>query len=230
MRLLNVACIDCSLVHNLPENEFQACASAVGFCDRHKGHQIVENVVVPGMLHFDEDFARNFAENGWRGNSDVKTALQAAQSMTVTNLHSLGSSATAGWQSTVVDNTSNLYLDSLVMAVIDFANTAPANSKCVFFFAYHGLESGTYTNPVTGSEGTLTLLDVTANAQAMKMLGILPYTTADEVAESVLWSVAATAGGILPPYWGVAAINHTGAAIAASGNTIKFRGVFATVV
>lgn len=228
--LLNVACLDCSLVHNLPTDELAAVASAVGFCDRHKGHDIAENVVVPEMLHFDEDFARSFMRDGWKGNSDVKTALQSAQSMTVTNLNSLASSATAGWQSSVVDNTSNLFLDSLVMAVIDFANTAPANSKAMYWYAYHGLESGTYTNPVTGSEGTLTLLDVTANAQALRTLGVMPYTTADEVVESAVMSVAATAGGILPPYWGVAAINHTGAAIAASGNTVKYRGIYATVI
>jgi hypothetical protein len=40
--------------------------------------------------------------------ADIKLAYQTEQTMTVTNLHSLASSATAGWQSAVVDNTTNL--------------------------------------------------------------------------------------------------------------------------
>src|SRR6185369_16407985 len=101
---------------------------------------------------------------------DIKLALQAAQTMTVTNLHSLASSATAGWQSDVVDNTTNLFEDYLVQIVLDFANTAPANSKGVYVFAYAGLET-TYTNPATGSEGTITLVDVTTTPQALAEVG-----------------------------------------------------------
>lgn len=159
----------------------------------------------------------------------VNIAYAAAVSMTVTNLNSLASSATAGWQSAVVDNTSSKYLDALVAVVIDYANTAPANSKGSYIFAYSGDEAGVYTNPVSGSEGTLTLLDVTANAQSIKLIGFAPYTTADEVAEAPVFSVAAAFGGILPPYWGICIINHTGAAIAASGNSVKWVGVTGTV-
>src|SRR4051812_17013402 len=97
--------------------------------------------------------------------SDIKTAYGSVTVLTVTNLHSLASSTTAGWQSDVVDNTSTLYLDALVEVVLDFANTAPANSKGAFVYAYGGIESGVYSNPVSGSQGTITLLDVTANAQ-----------------------------------------------------------------
>lgn len=158
----------------------------------------------------------------------TQLALSAVQTMTVTNLHSKASSATAGWQSAVVDNTSDLALDALVMVVLDFANTAPANSKCAYVYAYGGVESGVYTNPVSGTEGALTLLDVTTTPQAIKLLGIVPYTTQDEVAEAGPFSVALAFGGILPPYWGVAIMNHSGAALAASGNTVKFRRVTST--
>lgn len=164
-------------------------------------------------------------------NADVKQAMQAAQSMTVTNLNSLASSATAGWQSDGVDDSSNLYLDDMWQFAIDFANTAPANSKCVFVFASHSLDGGTtYTNPATGSEGTCTFVDVTTTPQRMPALGQIPYLTADETVKSRLMSMAATASGLLPDRYSVALINHTGAAISASGNTVKHRGVFATVI
>ncbi len=159
--------------------------------------------------------------------SDIKQSYQAAQTLTTTNLQSLGSSATAGWQSDVVDNTSNLFDDALVQVVVDFANTSPANNKAVYVYAYSGLET-TYTNPCTGTEGTLTVPDITANPLSIKRIGTIPYTTQDEVAESQVFSVAAAFGGILPPKWGIAIMNYSGAALASSGNTAKYRGVYYT--
>jgi hypothetical protein len=213
---LNVACFDCGIKHELPRDARQAVSSAEGFFYRHSGHN-VDWLVKPHIAGL------------WTPNADVKQAFQPEQTMTVTNLHSLASSATAGWQSAVVDNTSDLFMDSLVQVVLDFANTAPANSKGAFIFCYHGLSS-TYTNPATGSEGTITLVDVVSNPQAMPLLGFLPYTTQDEVAESQLFSVALTSGGFMPPKWGVVIINYSGAALASSGNTVKYRGVYLTVV
>lgn len=147
------------------------------------------------------------------------------QTMTVTNLHSLASSATAGWQSTVVDNTSDLYMDAVVQVVLDFANTAPANDKAAYVLAYGGAESGTYSDPASGSEGAITLTNITNTGQNLRMLGVMPYMTADAVIESSPLSVAAAFGGVLPPYWGVVILNYSGAALAASGNTVKWRGV-----
>jgi hypothetical protein len=40
-------------------------------------------------------------------------------------------------------------------------------------------------------------------------------------------SVASAFGGILPPFWSIVIINHSGAALAASGNTVKWAPVFA---
>lgn len=159
---------------------------------------------------------------------DAKLVYGSAVTMTVTNLHSLASSATAGWQSAVVDNTTNLYEDALVQVVLDFANTAPATSRAAFVYAYAGLET-TYTNPASGSEGTISLTDVTTTAQNLKLIGGVFYNTADEVVESSLLSVAAAFGGILPPKWGLVIVNHSGAALAASGNTVKYTPVYRNV-
>lgn len=144
--------------------------------------------------------------------------------MTVTGLHSLASSLTAGWQSAVVDNTTDKYLDALVQVVVDFANTAPSNELKVYVFAYGGIESGVYTNPASGSEGAITVVDFSANESAFKLIGSIPYTTQNEVAESQPMTVAQAFGGVLPPYWGLIVMNYAGAALAASGNTVKWRG------
>lgn len=170
------------------------------------------------------------AIEGYTPNADVKQALQAIQTLTVTNLHSLASSATAGWQSAEIDNTSNLYLDSLVQCYFDTANTAPANSKCFYIFAASGAETGKLSNPYSGTQGTLTLLDVTANPQAARLIGVVPYTTTNENPPGSPMSVAAGNGGIHPPFWAVGIINHSGAALSASGSTVKYKGVYCTVV
>lgn len=214
-----ISCLSCGLSHQLPPEPRQRLASERGFAERHEGHRLTFGTLAsPGLAA------------GFPHNADVKIALQSVQTMTVTNLHSLANSATAGWQSDVVDNTSSLFLDALLMVVLDFANTTPANSRAAFIFAYGGIESGVYSNPFSGSEGTVTLVDVTANAQNAKQVGAIPYTTQDEVAEGGPWSVAAAFGGWLPPFWGVGIMNHSGAALHSSGNTVKYRGIYATVI
>lgn len=214
-----ITCLTCALSHRLPPDPRQRIASEQGFADRHAGHRLTFGELA-GLA--------TYLQYGVQWNSDVKLALQPVQTMTVTNLHSLANSATAGWQSAVVDNTSNLFLDAFAQCVFDFANTAPANSKCVYIFGSSGIESGVLSNPASGSEGTITLVDVTANAQALDLLKVQPYTTQDEVSETGAFSVAPS--GSLPPFWGLAIINHSGAALNSSGNTVKYRGLYATVI
>ncbi len=168
--------------------------------------------------------------NLYRPNADIKEAVQSLQTMTVTNLHSLGSGATGGWQSDGVDYTSNLYLDDQWEFFFDTANTGASVSKAFFCFAAHSLDGTNYTSPATGAEGTITLVDVTANAIAMARLGSIPYITTNENPRSTTFSMAATSGGALPAKASVAVINHSGAALSASGSTVKHRGVYATAV
>lgn len=237
-------CHTCRLRHPCLRYENYA-----NFAERHKGHSVSylnrdwlheqhrstlaawdpRKLLVSAFGYWDVLKLRTALE-GYTPNADVKQALQALQTLTVTNLHSLASSATAGWQSAEVDNTTNLFLDSLVQAVLDFAVTAPANSKAAYLFGAGGAETGKLSNPFSGTEGTLTLTDVTTNAQAARLIGVLPYTTADEVVEGSPMSVAAGFAGIHPPFWALGIINHSGSALAASGNTVKYRGVYATVV
>jgi hypothetical protein len=160
--------------------------------------------------------------------ADIKIAYGAEQTMTVTNLQSLASSATAGWQSTVVDNaTTDKFDDVMAYFVFDFANTAAANSKGVYVYAYSGIGTS-YTNPCTGAEGTITLPDVTANMLSLVKVGFVPYVTTDEVVESAHFSIARAFGGRMPQKWGIVLMNHSGAALAASGNTAKYYGVYYT--
>lgn len=160
--------------------------------------------------------------------ASIKLAFGSVTSMTVTNLHSLASSATVGWQSAVVDNSTDLYEDALVQVILDHANTAPANDKASYVYAYGGLETS-YSDPASGTEGTITIATIVSNPQAFKQIGTVPYNTQDAVVESQPMSVASAFGGILPIKWGIIVVNYSGAAYAASGNTVKWAGVYRTV-
>ncbi|HKU55072.1 MAG TPA: hypothetical protein VJP60_06890, partial [Rhizomicrobium sp.] len=75
----------------------------------------------------------------------------------------MASSATAGWKSNAIDNSSNLYDDALVSIELAAVNTAPANNKAVYLYAYSLIEgtaySGTGAAAIDGSEGTVTFPD-----------------------------------------------------------------------
>lgn len=164
--------------------------------------------------------------------SDVKKAFGSATAFTKTNAN-LATSATAGWMSNVIDNSTNKYLDALVHIELAAVNTAPANSKAVFLFAYALVDTAgsAYTSTgdgtPSGSEGTITFPDITANAIPIPLLGTVPYPTQNKAINSGPFSVAACFGGVLPAKWGIAMINHSGMTL--SVTNIKYQEVYETV-
>lgn len=146
--------------------------------------------------------------------------------MTVTNLNSLASSQTAGWQSDRVDNTSLRAIDFQVNLKIDLANTAPANDKALYAYVIPwfydgttwtvGSDGGNATAP-SGSEGTYTLATVN-NAPSPVVLN---YNTADQVVYKQ-FNLSDIFGMSMPQGWSLVIINFTGAAIASSGNVAQY--------
>lgn len=148
--------------------------------------------------------------------------------LTVTNLHSLASSATAGWQSARIDNRSTKALDYEIMVLLDMANTAPANDKMVYVYvcpmmydgsAWQVTDGGTTTLP-SGSEGTYTI----ANPNNLVLLGALNYTTQNQNVQKVM-SLKSVLGASLPDGFSIIIVNYSGAALAASGNVVAHRAI-----
>lgn len=221
-----VLCHDCHMFHRLPAGAREGLASAQGFFDRHQGHRTgwAQHVagVGPALPGLD-----------WRGNADVKQAFGAVQALTITNAN-IATSATAGWKSAAQDNSATLALDALVQVNLNAVNTAPANSKAIFLFAY-GLtdDAGTlYTSSgdgtPDGNEGTITFPDITANATPMPLLGVIPYSVQNRAISSRPFGVAKCFDGIMPPKWGVCMVNHSGMTLSVA--SIQVRPVYATVI
>jgi hypothetical protein len=159
--------------------------------------------------------------------ASIKLAYDSSAALTIT-LASLASSATAGRESTAIDNTSNLGEDALVFVKVKLQAGTPANDKAIYVYAY-GSEDGTnYTDPATGTDAAITLRDPTN----LRLIGVI--NTPDSGAltyKSNPFSVAAAFGGILPRKWGIVIRNYTGIAFdATAGNhSITYTGVFHTV-
>ena len=162
----------------------------------------------------------------------MASTLGSSNTMTTTNLQSLANSATAGWCSAAVDNTSDNYDDAEVQICLDPANTAPANSKAFFIFVWGADNSSDYpttgaaSGGVVGTQGALTFPDVSTTPNNLRAAPPINYQNADVVQKCSILSVCQVLGVYRPPaYWGIAIVDHSGAALASSGNTVKWRGV-----
>lgn len=162
--------------------------------------------------------------------SDIKLAFGTATAFTKTNAN-IASSPTAGWKSNSVDNSANLYLDALVMAELAQVNTAPASSKAIYLYAFSLIEGTAYASTgdgtIDGNEGTVTFPDITSLVPVLPRLGVIYYPVQNKAINSPAFSVARCFGGILPPKWGIAMVNHSGMTL--NVTNIYYIPVFKTV-
>lgn len=156
--------------------------------------------------------------------------------LTVTNLQSLASSATAGWQSARIDNqTSVKALDYEIVVSLPMANTAPANDKAVYVFISPAVttdggttwlqaDGGTTTLP-SGSQGTYTIAGVTTTNN-IDLLRSCAYTTQNQTVQAVmrLSDLYAT----MPDGFSIIIVNYSGAALS-TGCVVAYRAITATV-
>ncbi len=154
--------------------------------------------------------------------------------VTVTNLQSLASSATAGWQSGRIDNqTSVKAIDYEIFVKLTTANTAPANDKTAYVYISPAMttdagttwlhaDQGTTTLP-TGSEATTTI----ASPNNLKLLGVLSYTTAQMVMQGS-FNLSNAVGQSMPDGFSIIIINFTGAALSTSC-VVAYRAITETV-
>lgn len=144
--------------------------------------------------------------------STVTELFGTATAFTKTNA-GLATSATAGWKSNAIDNSTTLAVDALVTIELGAVNTAPANSKAIFLYAYSYDDTsyaGTGAAAIDGTEGTVTFPDITSLQGNLPLLGVVPYSTQNVAIVSPAFSVAKCFGGVLPKKWGVAMVNHSG--------------------
>jgi len=160
----------------------------------------------------------------------------AYTALTVTNLNSLASSATAGWQSVRISNIATLALDYEITIKLDMANTAPANDAAVYVLISPAVttdggttwlqaDGGTTTLP-SGAEGAYSIAGVTTTNN-LDPLRALAYTTADQVIQGTMR--LSDLYDTMPDGFQIIIVNYTGAAVGASGNIVAYRAITQTV-
>lgn len=146
------------------------------------------------------------------------------QAFTVTNLHSLGNSTTAVWNSDAIDNSSNLFVDALVTVKIKTHATTGVTNGVAYVYAYGTVDGGTsYTDAVDGTEGAHT----TITYPNLRLIGTVSCATVNTTYTGGPFSVAQAFGGVLPQKWGIVIMNQTGNTLNASGSSATWQGVYA---
>jgi hypothetical protein len=151
--------------------------------------------------------------------ADIKSAYGSKTTITMT-LTSLANGSAR--ESTVVDNTSNKFLDARVR--IQTKGQASGTSL-VDFYAYSALGDTTYTDSATGTDAAFTA----ANRRNARYVGSIQLNAATSQ-ERLEFSIAQAFGGTMPDKWGLIAVNNSGAALSATGgdHVIEYQGVYAT--
>jgi hypothetical protein len=128
-------------------------------------------------------------------------------------------------QSTVVDNSSNKYVDALVGGSFQ-AGTSPTDKSTVEIYAYGERDdAGNYTAGCSGSDGTYT---ADGEEDELKLVEIVTVdATSDQDYEWGPVAIARAFGGVLPRKWGIVIKNATGAAFNSTGsnNETKYQGI-----
>jgi hypothetical protein len=150
-------------------------------------------------------------------------ALYGANNQAITCL--IASLASAGARaSTVIDNTTNLFLDALVQVTVKTGASGVSATGFVSIYAYGTADGGTtYPEGITGTDAGVTL----TNPTNLRLIGIINTVANAITYASEPMSVAAAFGGVLPDHWGIVIVNNSGAALdSTEGNHKKvYQGV-----
>ncbi len=157
--------------------------------------------------------------------------MNYAASATITiTLASLATSATfvAGRESTVIDNTSNKYLDARVGGVITVGTTPTINTQILVYVFAPISSTPTYPDVMDGTDSDETLTSVGVGRGFLRLAAILDVdaTTSDR-AYAFTFSVAQLFGGVMPSRWSVFVTHNTGVNLNSTGgnHVLSYEGV-----
>lgn len=151
--------------------------------------------------------------------ANIKQEYGTSTALTIT----LNSLANAGArESTVVDNTSNKFLDVLVAVDVKLASGSPASEKAVYVYAY-GSEDGTnYSDNATGSDAAVTM----RSPSNLLLIGTINTPDSGALTYKGVFSLSQAFGGNVPRKWGIVVENKTNLAFDSTGCSARYTGVY----
>lgn len=154
----------------------------------------------------------------------VKDSFAAVANFTITLASLANSTSGAGRQSTIIDNTSNLYTSAQVSLKITVGTTPTANSLIYVYLIRSNNDTTAIIDDGAGaSDAALTVVNA-------PLLGTILCSAA--TSNTAYYGVFDTkALGSLGPKWGIAVVNSTGVALNATGgnHVASYIGITQTV-
>jgi hypothetical protein len=156
--------------------------------------------------------------------ADLKLKYDTETSLLSTGLNSLAASATAGFASVEVDNTTNLYVDVLIVAQFVWSTGTPTGPMELYAL---GSKDGTIYSGDTSYSGTAAAYTLAqAGSPNLAPLGIVHPIAASSTRQGA-FLLSGAFNGRIPPFWAIVCVNNTAAtALAASGSTVKYSGIW----
>lgn len=151
-----------------------------------------------------------------------KIAYGTSTAITITTSQ-LAPSTTAGRQSTVIDNTTNLFDDALVTVTLATNASTPASSKACYVYVF-GSEDGTLFDSDDAQPGASDAAYTVNAASNLKGPVVVSMPTASK-SYTKTFSVAQFFGGLMPRKWGIVVCNDTNNNLATTTTACSYTGV-----
>jgi hypothetical protein len=166
---------------------------------------------------------------------DIKKVYASSSTITVTNLHSLAASSTyvGGWESGAIDNTTNLYLDYKITAVlVTHASNRQAGELRMYLVP--PVDDTTWPDVTDGTESTESFTDTEErDGVAVLAAAVTVDSTASATYTLNCPSANAVFGGNLPKKFVIFitgdAATSTNAQLAAAGSAVYVTGSYLNV-
>ena len=155
-------------------------------------------------------------------------ASSASATLTLAALDS-DDSLLSGRQSTVVANSTDLYLDYLVTGVITTASSGLSDNKNILVYLFaQTTDAPTYPAGLGATDADVTIGSTELRDAGLVLAAAIQTNHSASVAYGMsAVSVASCFGGVVPQRWGIFVAHDTQAAIASG--TVTYQGVYGTV-
>jgi hypothetical protein len=166
-------------------------------------------------------------------NANVKIAYAAAVALTIT-LASLATSSTflVGRASTALDNTSNLYVDGRITAIVTTGTTPTVDTE-IRLYGYADLtDTPTYPDAITGTDAGKTITNAYILDTGLTLLGATAVSATSNVTYPIRCLTVAEAFGVHPKRVGIFAVHNTAVNLHATGtnHALQYSGAYITSV
>lgn len=164
--------------------------------------------------------------------ADRKIAYGTSTALT-NAVASLASSAswTAGYESDVVDNTTNKYLDYTVEGKVTVGTTPTASTE-IRIYVVASFDGTTWPDVFDGTTGAETVTSAGVGSGFLKLAAVMSVdSTTSDRAYPFSFTVAALFGGVCPAKFVLFTTHNTGVNLNSTGgnHSTNYRGVYETV-